>query len=273
MAKSQGNVTTTNLPPQYVQEAQKQMMQQVLNWYNSGGASVAPFSADQLASLDLARRYAGSQSLADQIAQAQKTQAFLSNPNLLSPDSNPYLKASVEAALHPIQDNYSQIIAPSENATAAASGAYGGSRQGIVQALNAQNEGRQVADTSAQMYSGAYQQGLNTMLSALGQSGNTAKLGLLPSSIYGSIGNIEQQQRQRELNNPYNNLAMWGNLIGAGKGQVTTSPTSTVSPGASALGGAATGAAMGSEIYPGWGTLIGAGIGAVGGYAQGGGFG
>jgi hypothetical protein len=68
---------------------------------------------------------------------------------------------------------------------------------------------------------------------------------------------------------PWQRLARYANLIQGNYGGTSTS-TVTGTParasiGAGMLGGAASGALAGTTIMPGWGTLLGAGVGALGG--------
>jgi len=60
-----------------------------------------------------------------------------------------------------------------------------------------------------------------------------------------------------------------GQSFGLGRNAIGASQYNTSNPGGGALSGAIAGAGLGTEIYPGWGTLIGAGVGALGGYFAG----
>jgi uncharacterized membrane protein YebE (DUF533 family) len=84
-------------------------------------------------------------------------------------------------------------------------------------------------------------------------------------------GNLMQDQAARwdfSQNAPQMNLDNYiQRITGSYPGQNATQTTPTYrNRGAGALGGAMAGAAAGSQIYPGWGTLVGAAAGGLLGY-------
>jgi hypothetical protein len=80
--------------------------------------------------------------------------------------------------------------------------------------------------------------------------------GVTPPRAFGYVNpNAGYQGQQYGLTN-YQNQMAYSQLQGQGGGN----------PWMSALSGAGQGAMAGSQVYPGWGTAIGAGVGAVGGY-------
>lgn len=84
---------------------------------------------------------------------------------------------------------------------------------------------------------------------------------LMAPGLLGNVGQAYQAQAQGMLDAPYNRLARYMGLVGGGGygGQSTTSvPVQGKSPLMGGLGGAATGAYLGTQIMPGWGTAIGA---------------
>lgn len=105
-----------------------------------------------------------------------------------------------------------------------------------------------------------YQQQLNNQYNAA-QVGQTMQAQQQETRYQNAVA--QQQAGWNNLNN-YANLA---GKIGMGlQSQTTTGGQGGPSQGASALGGAAAGAAMGSQIMPGWGTAAGAVIGGVSGW-------
>lgn len=79
-------------------------------------------------------------------------------------------------------------------------------------------------------------------------------------------GQMRDQLAQAQLEDPYQRLQQYWGIVGQplGTAQSTVTPMSR-NRTAGALGGAASGAMIGSQIMPGWGTAIGAGVGALGG--------
>jgi hypothetical protein len=126
-----------------------------------------------------------------------------------------------------------------------------------------------------------YGQNINAELAAFGLAPSLQQQQLIPGVTGEQVGELEQQQRQAEINAEvarynYNQwapfmtsaqiMSMIQGLPGTSvtsTGNVPTTPMSQQITGG-ALSGAAAGAALGS-VVPGIGTLAGAGIGAVGG--------
>lgn len=93
-----------------------------------------------------------------------------------------------------------------------------------------------------------------------------------------SLGAIEDQYSQSQIDadkakydyammEPWQRLNLYSGLVGGMNWGSSTSIGGGMSPGQGALQGAIGGAAAGTAVSPGWGTLIGAGVGALGGYA------
>jgi len=101
----------------------------------------------------------------------------------------------------------------------------------------------QMGDTNALMQIGAMQQQMNQ-------------------------ADIDYEITKSDMNDPLNKMASLYPLLGAGAGQssiMTGGGPSSYNRNMGALGMAATGAAIGTQVMPGWGTAIGAGVGLLGG--------
>lgn len=94
---------------------------------------------------------------------------------------------------------------------------------------------------------------------ALLQNANQADLDALYNQWYNSSAGYGPYQQLNVLSNSL------GQAMGVGNQGETTGPSNKPSAGQAAMAGAATGASIGSA-FPGWGTAIGAGVGAIGGY-------
>ncbi len=157
------------------------------------------------------------------INQAQQSNQFLMNPNMLDPSSNPFLAQTAQAASRPIMQALTEQILPNIRGGAVGAGQFGGSRQGIAEGIAARGALQQIGDTSANIYSQAYGQGLNAMQGGLGMAPQTAALGLMPSQVYQDVGSQQQMD-------PFRNLSMYSNIVG----------------GPTVLGGGGTGATQGA---------------------------
>lgn len=201
---------------------------------------------------------------------------LLTNPDILDASSNPYLSSYIDAAVRPLTQAYEQTTLPNIRSGAIANAGLGGSRQGISEGIAAQNLYRQVGDTSADIASKGYGQGLSALQQGIQLAPGTANLQLGPANVQAAVGqqnyDLANQAQQRQISNQYlpfltsaDLLGLAGAIPGASTGISSVTPAATTKqPGLvqSGLGGAATGAALGSVI-PGVGTGIGAGLGAL----------
>lgn len=201
----------------------------------------------------------------------------------LSPESNPYLQQSMQAALNPVFQRFQTETLPQLRSNAIAQGAYSGNRNAITEGLAAQGMQRQAADTTAQMAL----QNLSNERQLQQNSGQLIQQGANLNLAYPqqllTAGDISQGWSQDMINEalaqysgaqnaPWNGMQQYGGVVLSGSpGQSTVSNTaynplkqSTGSMVAGGLSGAAGGAMMGSMFGP-WGTAIGAGVGGLAG--------
>lgn len=85
---------------------------------------------------------------------------------------NPYSQAAMDSATRQITDNFTQQVLPQLGSAAQRSGAWGGSRQGIVESLAAGETAKAVGDTAAELAARNYETSLNTFNNALGTATN-----------------------------------------------------------------------------------------------------
>jgi|SRR6478736_236881 len=81
---------------------------------------------------------------------------------------NPYAQANMDSATRQITDNFVQQVLPKLGSVAQQSGAWGGSRQGVVEGLAAGETAKAVGDTAASLAAKNYETSLNTFNNALG---------------------------------------------------------------------------------------------------------
>lgn len=210
--------------------------------------------------------------------QAGGFSSFLMGPAQYA-EANPYLQSAMGAAVKPITQAYtdpggvfSQIRTGAQNA-----GQYGGSRQGIAEGIAGREYLQTVGDVTGKMASENYQNAQKAGAQALALAPQTWNLGTNPALTLSGVGqqkeimaqsleDYEMQKRMWDINSQWTPLQNYANIVFGGSSPGTTT-TSTGTPlaqqrsgGMGALGGALSGAAMGSTFGP-WGALIGAGAG------------
>lgn len=240
-----------------------------------GGSQIQGFDPLQEEGQEMALAAAKKQQeTADQASQATK---FLLN-DVLSPDSNPYLRQYIEAATRPINEQLTQGTLPSIRGEANTAGQFGSSRQGIAEGLAAQGASRAIGDTTAGIATTAYGQGLDAQGRALALAPQTQAMQAQSAITTSGVGDVRRNMDQARLTEeisrfyneqmlPYIQGSQLAGLVGAipGGGTTTTASGAQGNPLMSGLGGAASGAALGSSIMPGIGTGIGALLGGLGG--------
>jgi hypothetical protein len=217
---------------------------------------IAPMTALQNQGISSIQQAAGQ----DPTASAAGWNQFVTSGGLMNPNSNPYLAGEFSNAANAVQNQLgSEFGAAGRNVLASAP----------VQA-DALNH------LATDIYGGAY----NTNLQATNQA--AAQAPYIGSGLYTpgqelyNAGTSQQQQQQNVLNTataqynynqalPYNSLSWYSSLLGQNAspfGGSSTTATMNNNRLTGGLGGAASGAAMGSEFGP-WGTAGGALIGGL----------
>lgn len=136
--------------------------------------------------------------LANTVGNATLAQNFALGP-LLFPETNPALRQATDAAIRPLTEQFTESVLPQIRGGAIAANQPGGSRQGVAEGIASRGFLRQVGDTSANIQSDAYQQGLDAFIKGLALAPQTAGLQTLPSSILDIIGGQRQGQEQQRL--------------------------------------------------------------------------
>lgn len=209
---------------------------------------------------------------------------FLTSGQALDPRTNPALQGTIDAAVRPIVDNYSNVIMPQTDAASVLSGGYGSNRLEMNKRLAGESMLRQVGDTSSQIAFQGYNQGLDSMTKAMAFGPSVQASALLPGQTMAQVGGFErgfeQAAIQDEMSRFYNQnffplmiaQQIAGTAFGYPGGSTLASTQGAGGGGNSqltgALGGAVGGAAMGTAIMPGWGTAAGAVMGGLMGLLQ-----
>ena len=207
--------------------------------------------------------------ISQQANQASGVQNFLAG-DVLFPETNPALQQAIQGAIRPLLQGFEQTVLPGIRSEANQSGQFGGSREGVAQGIGIQALLNQIGDTSAQVQSDAFGQGLDALVRGQALAPQTAGLQLLPGQVIEGVGNQQQGLNQQFLSEAANRFLAEQTIpfnvaqdvaalaFGIPGGTATANnAVPTKSPFSSALGGAALGAQFGGPI--------GAGIGGLGG--------
>ena len=237
------------------------------------GQTVAGLSPDQLRAYEQLRAMTGAagriQGAADKVANLPATaQAFL----------DPYL-ANVEAAAVGNVERQGQLALNNLRGQARNVGAFGGSRQAVQEAVTQGEIARQAGELSNQIRSAGWNtattQALNAATSEAQLAQAAQQAGIVQAGALERAGAAQQAQEQALLSDAYRRwLEEWNYPLQrlqvrlAGVSGVPSGTTQYTGLGGggptpagvlgSAAGGAMSGAYMGSQVYPGWGTAIGA---------------
>lgn len=147
----------------------------------------------------------------------------------LNPATNPYLKATSDAATRQLTDQYSMSTAPGMMAAAERAGGMGGSGFNEMSALSRFGLGQNIADMNANIYGQNYQQERGRQLQADQMIPGMAQAQFLPAEQQLGVGSIQQQQAQqgldigqqnatRQWQFPFNELDMFGQALGTALG-------------------------------------------------------
>lgn len=120
--------------------------------------------------------------------------------DVLSPESNPYLAKYMKAATDPIAENLTQNLLPNIRADATKTGQFGGTGRALAEGDAWRQSAKQIGDTSSQIASQGYGQGLQAMQSAVSNLPQTMAAQLMPASTVAAVGEQKQQLAQTILN-------------------------------------------------------------------------
>lgn len=259
-----GSTTNTQVTEQALPENQQQnvdaLLRGALQYFKSGGRTfypgdlIADFTPEQLAGQQSMLDFAGGGGQ-DLVNQAIAGNAFFMDPNnIFNPQNVPGFKGSEEALTRGYTQNLTENILPYVRGGATSTGQFGGSPSGIGQALAVERSNKGLSDSLANLYLGAYGQGLDTFNQSLNRAPGLFGLGLAPGQVQAGVGDVRQGQQQREIeadvarhefqqNEPMLLLQLLQQLTG-GAGQYGGTTTSTAtektksSPINQVLGGA-----------------------------------
>lgn len=249
----------------YLQKGQT-AASQPFNFYN--GETIAGFAPEQQMGMNFATRRAMAGSPTLNAANRNVTDTL--NGKYMNPDSNPYLRGTVNQALGDVQTRVNSQFNNNN---------FGSSAH---QELMSRNLGEQANNIYGQNYSNER----NNQMQMVGQAQGLAQSDYNDANVLQQVGAQRQGQSQRYLdqakstfdqanNFQYDQLNRYSDVIRAGQGvggtTTMTGPGQQQAPGKSPitglLGGAATGAGLSTALgFAGpWGAVAGGVLGAFGG--------
>lgn len=243
--------------------------------------TVQPFNPTQLAGQNMAINTAMGP-FAQFAGGAMDASKFLMG-DALSPDTNPYLRGTAEAAVRPVTEALTTSWLPNIRMGAMEAGGLGGSRQANLENRAIGTATREASAATGKIYSDAFQSGMGNLVKSIALAPQTGSLSMFPSSVLDTVGGQQyglstaqaQEAYQRQLQEQLMPYLMSKDVMGTamGLGAGTSTSTTQPSPGIGAmLGGAMGGAATAGGLagIPGlamlggpWGIAGGAGLGAL----------
>lgn len=203
------------------------------------------------------------------LPQFQSLYNDMSNQQQLS--GSQQLTDAMNAASADLKSQYANVTNPAIEDAALSAGQFGGSRQGIAEGLAKSELDKNILNTNAQLQYGALAQDVQNTLAgqqlAGAYSATLADLMQAPATLYSQVGNAQDTYADAVNAAPAANLINYSEIIRSmlpGTNSATTTSGGGTSTTKSVLGGAASGAAMGSIFGP-WGTAIGTGVGGLAG--------
>ncbi len=124
---------------------------------------------------------------------------FLTNPDIVNPNSNPALAGAIDAAVRPISEQLTTSTLPAIRGEAIANGQYGGSRQGIAEGLASRSASQAIADTSSKMANEGYLAGLDALTKGVTLAPTTAASLTTPGLTTSGVGDVRQGMAQQKL--------------------------------------------------------------------------
>lgn len=164
----------------------------VLPWSN-----VAGFDPAQTAGQNMVLDAAGTQQ--GVVGGAAASNQRSTSGELLDPNSNPALRATIDASTRPIIDNLMEKALPTIRNGAVSTGNFGSSRQGIAEGLAVRDAAQAVGDTAAKVATTGYGQGLDAMMKGQALAPGVAQSQTLPGVSTSGVGDIRQQLAQALL--------------------------------------------------------------------------
>lgn len=192
--------------------------------------------------------------------QAQAFSQLLQTPD---PANDPTVQAFADAAVRPLEQQLTEEVLPALSSQAVSQGAFGGSRQDLLEQQAVDRFARTAGDVRAGIFSDAFNQQLQAQQRALALAPQFLQQLSVPAQLLSEVGaareNLAQQQIDADRERfdfqqvaPLLNLQNFSNLInqfgGSSSTGTLTQPGARRNPLLGAVSGAATGAGLASTL-------------------------
>ncbi len=203
--KQKSQQTQTTSLPANQQRNVDTLLAGALDYFNSGGreffpgSTVAQFDPSQTEGQGQLLNFASGTGQ-DLVNRAISGNDFFLDPeNIMDPNRIPGFQGSVDDLTRGYTQNLTENVLPAVRGGATAAGQFGGSASGIGQALTAERSNQGLSDSLANMYMGAYGQGLDMFNQAQNRAPGLFALGAAPGRLTSSVGDVRQAQDQRNI--------------------------------------------------------------------------
>lgn len=196
----------------------------------------------QAQGMDFLSQYAQG-GLQDLTGTAMEGVNFLASGDVMSPDSNPYLQQTADAYADQVNEQLNRTtLSGIDDQFMGAGQGWNSSRQGIERGLARGEASEAIANRTGQMYSDAYNRGIEAMQSGLSMAPQIGQFGALPGQMLQSVGDYQDSAPWQDLMN-YSNVAT---SVGGMGGQQVSPQSSGGLLGA--VGGASAGAGLAGTL-------------------------
>lgn len=248
--------TTTFQPSKQQSQVMNMAMPYLTDFAQQGvklptATGIADFNPTQLAAQQQALGAAGQQS--SLAGQGAGFSDWLFSGAALDPNSNPQLRATIDAATRPIFEGLTEQVLPQLRGEARSTGNFGSSKQGIAEGLASRGASNAAGDTASRIAYQGYQSGLDAMMRNLGLLPQTLGSMTAGAATTGAVGDAQQgltqgrltEEQDRYMQQQLMPLSIGQELLSAlgaipGGSTTTKAQVPTASPFSQLLGGAAT---------------------------------
>lgn len=260
-----GNQTVTQRLPPVIEGALQFGLTQpggAIDLFQGGGPAI--FEGPRRAELDPLQLQAQNQALdvsrgtlGELLGPAQQSFSNILSPEFLSPETNPALMATMDAATRPFIERFTEEIAPGSILQDIGFGQTGGTRGQVERGVALGKLGQAAMDTRARIASDAFQRGVGQQLQAGQLLPTLTSQSLLPSEVMERVGAFNRAEdqaaideemqlfREREARAEENLNRFLARVTGAGSLGGGTTTTSGGGGGLGFLGAGAGGALTG----------------------------
>ena len=209
--------------------------------------TVAPFTQDQNAAMDMVRQRALSGSPVTNAAQQQTLNTI--NGQYLNPATNPWLQQTFDTAANRVSDAFARGTAAQTDSRFAQSHGYGGSAWNEAQQANQTALGDSLSGLAANLFGNNFAQERNRQQQASQFAPNLAAQDYRDAEALLNVGGMQQGLGQAYLSDdaqrfaqaqqyPYQQFQTFGQLFNPNLGSTQTQTQPGVSPVSGLLGGA-----------------------------------